>query len=293
MERDPGARVIAGPRDPDRRVLLCGLGASLAAGPMAAAAAVPFTYSGRLEQGGALIGRASAGAEVVVNGQGIDRATAGGFFLVGFDRDEAKSVQIGVNRGARWEQAVLGIAPVDYDIQRIDGLPPDQVEPSDPPLLARISREAEKKQAAFASNDPSDYFKDGFDWPVQGARRSSRFGGQRILNGVPKTPHFGVDLAVPVGTPIRAPAGGLVVLAEPDLHFEGGLTLIDHGQGLIGMFLHQSDVRVAVGQRVERGELIGFSGKTGRVTGPHLCWRLKWRRRNLDPSLLVGITRPA
>ncbi len=288
MERNPRARLIA----PDRRTLLAGLGATLTAGGSGAAAPQPFAYSGRLEQGGALIGRVSPGAGVTVNGEGIDRASSGGFFLVGFDRDEGRNVQIGVNRGARWEQAVLGIAPVDYDIQRIDGLPPDQVEPSDPVLLARIAREATKKQAAFASDDPTDNFKDGFDWPVQGARRSSRFGGQRILNGVAKTPHFGVDLAVPVGTPIRAPAPGLVVLAEPDLHFEGGLTLIDHGQGLIGMFLHQSDIRVAVGQRVERGELIGFSGKTGRVTGPHLCWRLKWRRRNLDPSLLVGIGRP-
>ncbi len=288
MERDPRARLIG----PDRRGLLAGLGATLAMAAPGAAAPQPFAYSGRLEQGGALIGRVNPGAEVVVNGEGIDRASSKGFFLVGFDRDEGKSVQIGVNRGARWEQAVLGIAPVDYDIQRIDGLPPDQVEPTDAVLLARITREAAKKQAAFESIDPTDNFKDGFDWPVQGARRSARFGGQRILNGVAKTPHFGVDLAVPVGTPIRAPAPGLVVLAEPDLHFEGGLTLIDHGQGLIGMFLHQSKVGVAVGQRVERGQLIGFSGRTGRVTGPHLCWRLKWRRRNLDPSLLVGISSP-
>ncbi len=288
MERDPRARLIG----PDRRTWLAGLGATLTFGGPSAAAPRPFAYSGRLEQGGALIGRASPGAQVIVNGESVDRASSAGFFLVGFDRDEGKSVQIGVNRGAGWEQAVLGIAPVDYDIQRIDGLPPDQVEPTNPVLLARIAREAVKKQAAFLSNDPTDNYKDGFDWPVQGARRSARFGGQRILNGVAKTPHYGVDLAVPVGTPIRAPAPGLVVLAEPDLHFEGGLTLIDHGQGLIGMFLHQSDVRVAVGQRVERGELIGFSGRTGRVTGPHLCWRLKWRRRNLDPSLLVGISRP-
>jgi len=277
----------------DRRGLLTGLGASLAAGPAAAAASPPFSYSGRLEQGGALIGRTAPAAQTAVNGESLDRASAGGFFLIGFDRDEARSATVGVNRAGRWEQTVIPVAPVDYDIQRVDGLPPDQVEPSDPALLARISREAAKKQAAFLSNDPTDNFKDGFDWPVQGARRSARFGGQRILNGVPKTPHYGVDLAVPVGTPIRAPAPGLVVLAEPNLHFEGGLTLIDHGQGLIGMFLHQSAVRVAVGQRVERGELIGYSGRTGRVTGPHLCWRLKWRRRNLDPSLLVGVARPA
>ena len=119
-------------------------------------------------------------------------------------------------------------------------------------------------------------------------RRSSSFGGQRILNGKAGRPHYGVDLAAPVGAPIIAPAPGLVVLAEPTLHFEGGLTLIDHGQGLIGMFLHQSRQFVRAGDRVERGQRIGLVGQTGRATGPHLCWRLKWRAKNMDPSLMVG-----
>lgn len=286
MERDAGPQVRLG-----RRAMLAGLG-GLAA-PAWAAAPPPFRYSARLEQGGALIGRCAPGAELLANGEALGRASDAGFFLVGFDRDEPASVQIGVKSAEGLRETVLPVAAADWDVQRIDGLPADQVEPSDPALLARIAREAGLKQAAFLSSDPTDNFKDGFDWPVQALRKSSRFGGQRILNGVPKTPHYGVDLAVPVGTPIKAPAAGLVVLAEPQLHFEGGLTLIDHGQGLIGMFLHQSDVRVAVGQRVQRGELIGFSGATGRVTGPHLCWRLKWRRRNLDPSLLVGLVRPA
>ncbi|MEO6338557.1 MAG: M23 family metallopeptidase, partial [Caulobacteraceae bacterium] len=128
------------------------------------------------------------------------------------------------------------------------------------------------------------------DWPVIAKRISARFGGQRILNGEPKRPHYGVDLAAPVGSPIHAPAAGLVVLAEPAMHFEGGLTLIDHGQGLVGMFLHQSRQMVKAGDRVTRGQLIGEVGQTGRATGPHLCWRLKWRTRNLDPSLLVGVS---
>jgi hypothetical protein len=281
---------------PSRRTLLTGLGVMVGAVSglgRGAAAAAPFTYSGRLTQGGCLIGKTTPGAHTSVNGESIDRASEGGYFLVGFDRDEPRAVDIGVNRAGRWEEMRLGIAPVDYDVQRIDGLPPNQVEPTDPVLLERIAREARLKQAAFLSNDPADGFKDGFDWPVQKARRTARFGGQRILNGVPNTPHYGVDLAVPIGTPIRAPADGLVVLAEPDMHFEGGLTFVDHGQGLVGMFLHQSEIRVAVGQRVRRGELIGVSGAKGRVTGPHLCWRLKWRGRNLDPSLLVGVSRPA
>ena len=106
---------------------------------------------------------------------------------------------------------------------------------------------------------------------------------------MPKTPHYGVDLAAPAGTPIHAPADGVVVLAEPDLWFEGGLTLIDHGQGLIGAFLHQQRLDVAPGQTVKRGEQIGLVGQKGRATGPHLCWRLTWRGRHLDPSMLLNL----
>ncbi|MBJ7485906.1 M23 family metallopeptidase, partial [Brevundimonas sp.] len=123
-------------------------------------------------------------------------------------------------------------------------------------------------------------------------RISSAWGAQRILNGTPARPHYGIDLAAPQGTPIHAPAPGLVVLAEPDMHFEGGLTLIEHGQGLISVYLHQSRLDVTAGQRVLRGQPIGLVGMKGRATGPHLCWRMKWRDRNLDPSLMVGAQAP-
>jgi murein DD-endopeptidase MepM/ murein hydrolase activator NlpD len=102
-----------------------------------------------------------------------------------------------------------------------------------------------------------------------------------------------MDLAAPVGAPIRAPAPGRVVLVEPDLFYDGGLTLLDHGQGLISCYLHQSRQVVRRDQRVARGEVIGEVGRTGRATGPHLCWRLKWGRRNLDPGLMVAASAPA
>jgi murein DD-endopeptidase MepM/ murein hydrolase activator NlpD len=114
-----------------------------------------------------------------------------------------------------------------------------------------------------------------------------------VLNGEPKQPHYGVDLAAPSGTPIHAPAAGLVVLAEPDMFLEGGLTMIDHGQGLISYYLHQSRQHVQAGQRVERRQLIGEVGMKGRATGNHLCWRLTWRGRHMDPSLLIGAAAPA
>ena len=180
------------------------------------------------------------------------------------------------------------IAAGTFDIQRIDGLPANQVAPVDPVLLARIAAEGRRKAEGFNSVADLDAFKSGFIMPVEGARRSARFGGQRILNGEPKRPHFGVDLAAPVGTSVRAPAAGLVVFAETGLHFEGGLILIDHGQGLITAYLHLSKAFVMAGDLVKQGQTIGAVGKEGRATGPHLCWRMKWRGRNLDPSLMVG-----
>lgn len=277
----------------NRREALAATAAALALAPHArAAASLPFVVSGRAVQGGFLIGRTLANAPVAVNGKEATKASDQGVFVVGLDRDEKPDLEIAVRRYGAWEPRAFKVAAGDFDIQRIDGLPQNQVSPTDPALLARIARETELKARAFASLDPGDGFRGGFDWPIVARRKSSSFGGQRILNGQPNRPHYGVDLTADVGAPIRAPAPGLVVLAEPDLHFEGGLTLIDHGQGMIGMFLHQSRVIARVGDRVTRGQLIGEVGATGRVTGPHLCWRLKWRDRNLDPSLLVGAAAP-
>jgi murein DD-endopeptidase MepM/ murein hydrolase activator NlpD len=267
---------------------LIAAGAAALASPALAAGTETFQFKGRPVQGGYLIGRCAPRGMVSLNGEAAGRAAADGLFIVGFDRDEEPSALVSVHEDAgRTVQERVAVGRSTYDIQRIDGLPADQVEPTDPALLARIAREAELKAHAFASRDDGAGFRDGFIMPVTATRRSSSFGGQRILNGKPNRPHYGVDLAAPVGTPIIAPAPGLVVLAEPTLQFEGGLTLIDHGQGLIGMFLHQSRQFVKTGERVERGQRIGLVGQTGRATGPHLCWRLKWRTKNMDPSLMV------
>jgi murein DD-endopeptidase MepM/ murein hydrolase activator NlpD len=248
-----------------------------------------FTWGGRLVQGGYLFGRTpTPRAHLEVNGKPIGHTSAGGWFVVGFDRDEPRQTAVAARTAEEEAERRFTIEPGAFDVQRIDGLPRDQVTPTDPALLERIAREAKQKAAAFASVDDSENFRDGFAMPFQPTRRSSSFGGQRILNGEPQTPHYGVDLAAPEGTEIRAPAPGLVVLAEPAMHFEGGLTLIDHGQGLVAAFLHQSRQMVRTGDRIVRGQPIGLVGQTGRATGPHLCWRLKWRARNLDPSLLVG-----
>lgn len=270
-----------------RRAVIAALPlSSLAAS--AYAAAPGLTLSGKYVQGGYAVGRTVPRAVVDVDGQVLTTASANGWFVVGFDRDAPPASKLTVTTPDGSAVDERTIATGDFDIQRIDGLPPEQVTPTDPALLERLAAESVRKQAGFASQADIEGFRDGFILPVVGARRSARFGGQRILNGEPKRPHYGVDLATPVGTPVRAPAAGLVCFAETGLHYEGGLVLVDHGQGLITAYLHLSKILVPAGTYVQQGQLIAETGKEGRATGPHLCWRMKWRGRNLDPSLLVG-----
>jgi murein DD-endopeptidase MepM/ murein hydrolase activator NlpD len=253
-----------------------------------------FTLSGKLVQSGYVIGRTRPRARILVNDEPVGEAAADGAFIVGFDRDEPNRCGITVQTDDAEATRHMNIAPVDYDLQKIDGLPQDQVTPTDPALLARIAAEARRKAVGFASDIDFDGFKGGFALPLpEGSfRQSARFGGQRILNGVPERPHYGSDLAAPVGTPVTAPADGQVSFAETGLHYEGALILIDHGQGLVSAYLHLSKVGVAAGQKVKRGEPIGAVGKEGRATGPHLCWRMKWRGRNMDPMRMVGTPQP-
>ncbi len=270
----------------NRRSVVIGSGALLAAGS-AQAQDDGLTLAGRFVQGGHALGRTWPRALIFVDGESLTAASADGVFIVGFDREAAGSVQIEARLGDRTARRILDIAPGQFPSTSVNGLPPSTVEPSDPELLARIQREIVIKTEGFASRIDADHFRDGFDWPLEGFRVTSRWGSQRVLNGTPARPHYGIDLAAPQGTVIRAPAAGRVTLAQPGLHFEGGLVLIDHGQGLITAYLHQSRIDVVAGQDLSRGEPVGRVGMTGRATGPHLCWRMKWRDRNLDPSLLV------
>ncbi len=272
-----------------RQALLAGL-ASLAVPGTALSQndALPLRLDGRLIQGGAAIGQTAPGATVFVDGEEVGQASADGWFVVGFDRDAAAEVVVQVaGQGAQAGRS-LTIQSGDFDIQRINGLPQDQVTPTAPELLARIRQEAVRKQAGFASRADRTDFRQGFILPLSDFRLSGRFGGQRILNGVPARPHYGVDMAAPVGTPVMAPAGAEVVFAETGLHYEGGLIMLDHGQGLVSAYLHLSQVHVRPGQSVVQGEVIAAVGAEGRATGPHLCWRMKWRDRNLNPLSLVG-----
>jgi murein DD-endopeptidase MepM/ murein hydrolase activator NlpD len=164
-------------------------------------------------------------------------------------------------------------------------LPPDKVTPPSS-LLDRIRRENAWVDEARRRDIPQTYFLSGFAWPVTG-RISGVYGSQRILNGEPRQPHYGVDIAAPVGTPVRAPADGVVTLAEPNLYYTGVTLIIDHGYRLSSTLMHLSRLHVKVGQQVRKGEVVAAVGASGRVTGPHLDWRMNWREARIDPALLV------
>jgi len=242
---------------------------------------------GVAKQGGLVFCQTDPNAKVDVGRSETDiyaqRADEYGRILIGFDRDEPDAfVRVG---NARVD---FDLKPRDYDTSRIDGLPPSQVSTFTEAQLKRIRSSSARKKTGFASRAEQMGFKNGFHLPIKAEFiKTTNFGAQRILNGEPKKPHYGVDLAAPVGTPIYAPADGVVSLADDDLYFEGAMVLLDHGQGLISMYLHTDEILVEPGQAVKQGEQIATVGSKGRSTGPHLCWRLKWRNRNLDPELLT------
>ena len=243
---------------------------------------------GPLVQGGVVIGRVAPGTPVTLDGRRV-RVAGDGIFVIGFDRDAPRTHTL----TAGPEKRTLDIEARRYDVQKVTGIPQRIMEPTKADL-ERIAREQALIDRARATDDARADFAAGFRWPITG-RISGVYGSQRYYNGVPSRPHYGVDVAAPVGATVRAPAPGLVTLAEPDLFYSGGTVIIDHGHRLSSSFLHLSKVLVKVGQRVETGDVIAEVGATGRATGPHLDWRMSWKDARVDPQLLAGpmTTRPA
>jgi murein DD-endopeptidase MepM/ murein hydrolase activator NlpD len=264
--------------------------AALLWAPFAAAKdSPPLACAGSFVQGGVVLCRTAPGAAVIVDGVERGAADAEGWFVAGFDRDSAGQAKIAVRTPEGEAERSYLITTRQFSIQRVDGLPPQTVTPDDPEVLKKIKRDQAWKKTASASRAALAGWREGFRFPIaQPHRISGPWGNQRVLNGVPRTPHYGLDIAVPTGTAIIAPAAGKVVLAQPDMHFEGGLIYLDHGQGLFTMYLHMSRIDVKEGDVVAQGQMLGAVGRTGRATGPHLCWRMRWRDRNLDPSDAVN-----
>ncbi|MEX1826585.1 M23 family metallopeptidase [Luteibacter sp. CQ10] len=247
----------------------------------AAFAAVP-DLPASVSQGGLVIGHVTPGTRVTVDGKPV-HVGDDGLFVFGAGRDEKGPIHVGLGRAMR----DVVVTPRDWPIERVNGVPAKTVNPP-PEIAARIEREQAQVVAARQRDDARKDFAHGFIWPVTG-RISGRFGNQRIYNGDPKAPHSGMDIAVPEGTPIKAPADGIVTGTWPDLYLTGGTVLLDHGFGLSSNFLHMSRIDVKVGQHVRQGEVLGAAGKTGRATGPHVHWGFNWFGTRLDPLLLPGI----
>ena len=249
------------------------------------ARAAELGLEGDFLQGGLIFGQAAPGAEVTLDGRRV-RVTAAGRFIFGFGRDAPPDAVLEVVwPDGKVELRHLVVAKRDYKIQRIDGLPAKMVTPPEA-VLARIRAENGRIASARAVDRAEPMFESGFVWPVLGPI-SGVFGSQRVLNGELKRPHFGVDVAAPPGTPVTAPADGVVAIAEADMYYTGGTVVIDHGHGLTSAYLHMKEVWVQEGARLRQGDAIGSVGATGRVTGPHLDWRINWFDQRLDAALLV------
>ena len=245
------------------------------------------TLEGNAIQGGMLRGQTLPSAMVTFEGIAVP-VLPDGTFLLGLGRDMASVNTLTITTEEVCVQEVA-VTMREYRLQEVTGVPQQTVTPSEE-HLERIRAERAKVRTAkarrLARDDGFRAVRDGFVWPVTG-RISGVYGSQRIYNGTPGTPHYGVDVARPTGTPVTAPAAGEVTLAEPDLFYSGGTVILDHGYGLSSSFLHLSEVSVAVGDQLAPGDLIGAIGATGRATGPHLDWRMSWFNHRIDPQLLV------
>lgn len=242
--------------------------------------------NGEPVQGGLIFGQTEPGSRVLLDDREL-LVSADGRFVLGFGRDDSGTLRLRVTTpDGQSEERELPIAARSYNIERIDGLPPATVTPP-PEVLERIRDDSRQVAQARLRRDQRTDWAEGFIWPAYG-RLSGFYGSQRVLNGEPRRPHFGVDVAAPTGTPVVAPAAGVVTLAHPDMYYSGGTIIIDHGLGLSSSFLHLETVIVEPGDVLAQGDEIGTIGATGRATGPHLDWRMNWLDKRVDPQPLVG-----
>ena len=259
---------------------------------LAPPAASARTYSGAifvegaLEQGGWLRGRVPPGTAGLTLGRARVSFDGEGRFFAGIDRDAPASLRItGTSAKGEALSRDLAVARREWQVERVN-VPLQGSVPSETYMAIRRP-ELAAIEGARAQGSESGGWLQAFIWPVKG-RISGRFGAQRIYQGVPGSYHSGLDIAPGAGVPYVAPADGVVVLAAgKPFSLEGKLVIIDHGMGLNSAFLHSSRLAVKEGDRVRQGQTIGYVGATGRVSGPHLHWSLKWQDARLDPLLFL------
>ena len=242
-------------------------------------------FPASVPQGALVFGKVPPGSQVRYR-ERLLRATGYGTVAFGVGRDETGPLKVDVTLpSGRVEPVSIAVTPRDWPVEHVNGVPPKTVNPP-PEIAARIQREQALVTAARERDDERTDFALPFQWPVQG-RISGRFGNARVYNGQPGAGHSGMDIAAPDGTPVKAPAGGVVTFASPDLYLTGGTVLLDHGHGVSSNFLHLSRIDVRVGDRIEPGQVIGAVGATGRATGPHLHWGMNWFDTRIDPLLVL------
>lgn len=246
---------------------------------------VNVALNGKFTQGALLRGQAPAGAKVTLNGETV-QTNKDGKFVVGFEREAPlqQTLVVKLDNGQKWQRDIT-LEKREYNIQRIDGLEQKMVSPP-AEVTARIKQDNINVANARSGNTDLDALFTRFEWPAKGVI-SGVYGSQRILNGVPKWPHYGLDIANETGTPVYAPVDGVVTMAD-DLYYSGNTLILDHGMRVFSTFLHMDTITVEVGETVKQGEQIGTIGSTGRSTGPHLDWRINLGNTRLDPQTIIS-----
>ena len=242
-------------------------------------------FKGKFIQGHFIIGQTEPNSKIMIDKKEI-KVSKDGFFVFGIDRDRKFDILITKISNEKKEKIVKKVFKRKYKIQKIDGLPENKVTPPEE-VYKRIKKENNAIGEARAINSDLNYFKNKFIMPLDGII-TGVYGSQRILNGKPKWPHYGIDIAAKQGTHIKSSANGIVTMAEDDLYYTGGTVIMDHGHGISTIYSHLENVLVSVGDKINQGDIVGTVGSTGRSTGPHLDFRINWFQTRLDPMSVIN-----
>ncbi len=249
--------------------------------------ALAINFDGKFIQGHFIIGKTQPKTEIWIDKKKV-KVTKDGYFVFGIGRDRKYDVVITSKKDGKKTKTVKKVQKRKYKIQRIDGLPEKKVTPPKE-VYERIKKENRLIADARNINSNLTFFKNKFITPLENSIVTGVYGSQRILNGKPKWPHYGIDFAAKEGTKIKAMLAGTVTLVEPDLFYTGGTLIFDHGHGISTLYMHMQKINVKKGQKVKQGDIIGTVGSTGRSTGPHLDVRLNWFGTRLDPAVVLKL----
>jgi murein DD-endopeptidase MepM/ murein hydrolase activator NlpD len=244
-------------------------------------------FNGKFTQGHFILGKTDPEAKIIIDKKKV-KVSKNGYFAFGIGKDRKLDIVISEKINGKSNKIVKKILKREYKIQRIDGLPKKKVTPPEE-FYARIKRENKLIGVARGIDSDLPFFKDKFIIPVDDAIITGVYGSQRILNGIPKWPHYGLDFAQKKGTPVKAMNSGIVTLSEDDLYYTGGTIIFDHGHGVSTLYMHMDKIFVKVGDHVKKGDIVGTVGATGRATGPHLDIRLNWFGTRLDPATVLDL----